>query len=276
MDPTPSTASPPSTPPTPSTDPAPGPREGLSGDPMWPMDLVRVLGHDVAVLDVGSGDRAVVLVHGIGVPSRCFGPLVRTLAATTRVIVLDLPGFGRSGRPPAALSIEEHAAVVEALVARSGLVRPVLVGHSTGAQVVTEVAARNPGLAQRVVLIGPVAESLAPSALREAWLLVRDARRETAGANRIMVGDWLRSGPRRHLGRVPTQPGHRLEDRMGDVAEQVLLVRGELDPVSPPAYLQRLAALARDAAVVEVADEGHLAMYRRPEVVAELCRRAPR
>lgn len=258
--------------------PTAGPaRPGVSAPGAGPLrctEVVDVLGHEVAVLDAGSGEQGVVLVHGIGVSCRYFGPLARSLAATTRVIALDLPGFGSSGRPPAALSIEEHAAVVEAVVARSGLVRPVLVGHSMGAQVVTEVAARNPGLAQRVVLVGPVAEPGARSALRQAWRLARDARHETAGANRIMLADWLRTGPRRYLETVPAMLGYRLEDRVGDVVEQILLVRGERDPVTPPDYLHRLAMAARDAAVVEVAGEGHIAMFRRPEVVAELCRRA--
>src|SRR5690554_522591 len=102
--------------------------------------LVRVGGHRIVLHEAGAGSETVVLIHGIGVSARYFGPLVRELARTHRVLAPDLPGFGRSPRPREVLSIEDHAAVLAVLVTdhlgggRAG--RPVLVGHSMGVQVV--------------------------------------------------------------------------------------------------------------------------------------------
>ena len=231
----------------------------------------RVHGYDVSVGDRGSGRHSVVLVHGIGVSRRYFGPLAKVLATDRRVVALDLPGFGTSPGPRQALSIEEHAAVVEQLIRESGLERPVLVGHSMGAQVVAEVAARNPGLAGRVVLIGPVVQPGSRSAVRQAWRLIRDVRFEPRDANAIMLTDWMRAGPRRYFATVPFMVDYPLEDRLAHVSVPVVLVRGEHDPVTPLDYLRHLAVRTPDATVVEVPGTGHIAMYTRPELVADLC-----
>lgn len=233
--------------------------------------LIRLGGYDVSVADTGPGSDPVVLVHGLGVSRRYFGPLQRVLAADRRVVAPDLPGFGRSPAPGAALSIEEHATVLEELLVRRGIERPVLIGHSLGAQVVTEVAARNPGLAARIVLIGPVVEPGTRSAVRQAWRLVRDTRFETVSTNAIMMTDWLRCGLPQYLATVPSMIAYRLEDRLAGVTAPVVLVRGEHDPVAPIDYLERLALRVAQADVVEVPHEGHVVMYRSPERVARLC-----
>ncbi|MCL3862924.1 alpha/beta fold hydrolase [Actinotalea sp. K2] len=253
----------------------------VSTDPLEPAAVAEhrrtghVGGHDVAYRERGSGPHGVVLVHGIGVSSRYFTPLARELAGAGRVLMPDLPGFGLSPRPQAPLSIAEHARVLGALVAASGLDRPVLVGHSMGTQVVTELAAQQPGLVDRLVLIGAVIEPAARSAARQAWRLVRDARHETFAANRLMVADWLRCGPRWYGATLPTMLEYPLVERLAEVQEPVVLVRGSRDPVTPAGFLHVLAGAARTATISEVPHEGHIAMYRSPGAVAALCRRVP-
>ena len=68
---------------------------------------------------------------------------------------LDLPGFGDAPEPREPLGMPESGELLAELLAAEGLDRPVLVGHSTGAQAVAETAARHPELVDRLVLIGP-------------------------------------------------------------------------------------------------------------------------
>jgi pimeloyl-ACP methyl ester carboxylesterase len=234
--------------------------------------VMRLGGHDVAVTSAGAGEESVVLVHGIGVSGRYFGPLVDVLARTTRVVVPDLPGFGTSPRPSRALGIDEHARVVIELVERCGLDRPVVLGHSMGAQVAAEVAVQRPGLVGGVVLAGPVVEPGARSVARQAWRLVSDYRLEALRANLITVADWLRCGPVYYGETLPSMMAYPLEDRIAEVLEPVVLLRGERDPVAPRPYLELLADRALAARIVVVPGEGHIAMYRRPELVAAVCR----
>lgn len=239
-------------------------------------------GHEVEVTLHPPGDAArpdVVLVHGIGVSGRYFRPLVDALARRARVVVPDLPGFGGSPRPDAPLTIAEHAAVVRALVAELGLVRPVLVGHSMGAQVVTEVAATaGPGNLSGVVLVGPVADPRAPTAAGQGLRLLRDVAHEPLRWSAVQVRESLRGGPSWFLATLPRMLEYPVAERLADVDAPVLLVRGVRDPVAPAAWLDDLAAAAPGADRLVVPRGGHLAQVngarRLADAVARLADRS--
>src|SRR3954469_1724640 len=52
----------------------------------------------ISTLQAGQGD-AVVAIHGLGATKASFLPTVAALAEGFRVIAMDLPGFGDSGKP---------------------------------------------------------------------------------------------------------------------------------------------------------------------------------
>lgn len=217
-------------------------------------------------------------MHGIGVSHRYLRPLAEALArAGCAVLAPDLPGFGSSPTPGHVLGVEEHADVVAGLLAAAATPdRPaVLVGHSMGAQVVTAVAAAHRALVRRVVLVGPVVEPGARGPLRQAARLLRDTWHEAAAANAVVLTDYARAGPRRYLATVPSMLVWRLEEHLGEVMAPVVLVRGARDPVASAAYVHGLAVRAREAVVVEVPGEGHVAMWRRPDVVVPWCLAEP-
>ncbi|MGZ6270161.1 MAG: alpha/beta fold hydrolase, partial [Candidatus Limnocylindrales bacterium] len=66
------------------------------------------------------------------------------------VTAVDLRGHGESDRPTVGYDFETVVADLAGLVERLGLDRPVLVGQSWGADVVLEVAVRQPGLARGI------------------------------------------------------------------------------------------------------------------------------
>lgn len=240
----------------------------------------RLGGHDVAYQvsgAAGPGGVDVVLVHGIGVSGRYFGPLVAALTRarpSTRVVVPDLPGFGGSPRPAQPLTIAEHAEVVRALVAELGLVRPVLLGHSMGAQVVVEAAAGadaggEPGGPGAVVLVGPVADPRASTAVGQGLRLLRDVAHEHPRWTAVQLREYLRCGPRWYAATLPHMLDHPIVDRLAEVAAPVLLVRGGRDPVAPAAWLRDLAAVAPDARTLVVGRGGHLAQVNGARQLAD-------
>lgn len=242
-----------------------------------PTPRLVLRGHEVAVRVTrppGDGEpghdapRDVVLVHGIGVSGRYFAPMVDALATRARVVVPDLPGFGGSPRPPAPLTIAEHAAVLRALVDALGLVRPVLVGHSMGAQVVTEAAA-GPGEVGGVVLVGPVTDPRAPTAAGQGLRLLRDVAHERPRWTAVQVREYLRCGPRWYLATLPHMLGYQLADRLADVRAPVLLVRGAHDPVAPAPWLADLTTAVPGAATLVVPRGGHLAQVNGAAELAD-------
>jgi pimeloyl-ACP methyl ester carboxylesterase len=224
-------------------------------------------GHAVACRTVGASAE-VVLVHGIGVSGRYFTRLARELGRSVGVLVLDLPGFGGSPRPAAPLSIAEHGRVVADVIARTAADRPVLVGHSMGAQVVAEAALARPEAVAGVVLVGPVVDPKARSGVRQAARLIRDVPYETPAATAMQVREWLRCGPRWYAATLPKMLDYPMASRVGDLRVPVVLARGEHDPVTPARFLGLLADRIPNVRTLEVPGAGHVAMFRRPEYVA--------
>ena len=75
------------------------------------------------------------------------------LSKTHRVIVLDLPGHGRSAPPQGgAFSMAQFARAVEAVRQAAGVDKAVLVGHSMGATVITRYAQEYPSRVVALVL----------------------------------------------------------------------------------------------------------------------------
>lgn len=94
----------------------------------------------------------VVLLHGLGGAAVNWALLAPELARTRRVLLLDLPGHGRSDTLPAAPGLGLFADRVGAFAERLGLLPADLVGHSLGGLVGLRLAERRPEAVRRLVL----------------------------------------------------------------------------------------------------------------------------
>ena len=90
----------------------------------------------------GSGDPAIVLIHGWSCDSGYWRSQIDALAAHYTVATLDLGGHGSSGRNRSDWSIPRYGGDVEAVVRQLPNPHLILVGHSMGGPVALEAAAR--------------------------------------------------------------------------------------------------------------------------------------
>jgi pimeloyl-ACP methyl ester carboxylesterase len=113
-------------------------------------------------LDETNEAAPVLLLHGLSSNAHYWDRLAKHLGGR-RLIALDQRGHGLTGRPPHAPPmptgfamdelIEDAALAIESL----DLARPVVAGHSWGATVALELAARRPRLISGLVFIdGPI------------------------------------------------------------------------------------------------------------------------
>jgi non-heme chloroperoxidase len=103
--------------------------------------LTREQGKQVYFEDYGSGDSAIVLVHGWGMGVRTWDyTLPRLVAAGHRVVLMDHRGCGQSSKDFADMGIQAIADDLVALVQELGLKQVVLNGWSLGGAVVVEAA----------------------------------------------------------------------------------------------------------------------------------------
>jgi pimeloyl-ACP methyl ester carboxylesterase len=99
----------------------------------------------------GSG-RPMILLHGGLGSGEMFGPILPTLAAEHRVIVVDLQGHGRTADIDRPLDLKLLADDIAALIDHLGLERPDLVGYSLGGGVAFWTAVKHPDKVGRLVM----------------------------------------------------------------------------------------------------------------------------
>ena len=140
-----------------------------------------VAGRRLHYLDVGSGERCFVLVHGMGGCWQHWLETIPALAEHGRVLAVDLPGFGRSEPSAAGTSLDGFADAAAELARQLAVGRVVLAGHSMGGPIAIRFAARHPDLAEAIVPVaGAVYQFSALLGLREVVRFAAQRPRETA------------------------------------------------------------------------------------------------
>jgi pyruvate dehydrogenase E2 component (dihydrolipoyllysine-residue acetyltransferase) len=109
---------------------------------------------EINLCDIGSGEEASLLVHGMGGRWQHWLPAIPSLAEHRRVVALDLPGFGRSPLPRDKVSLELFADCAAAVCRALGITRATFFGHSMGGPIGTRFCVRHPELADGLVFVG--------------------------------------------------------------------------------------------------------------------------
>ena len=130
---------------------------------------VQALDIETFYLEAGTGPPA-VLLHGLGATCASMLPTLAELARDHRVLAVDLPGFGDSGKPVQAYDPGFYSRWLAAFLDAVGVERAVLVGNSMGGRIAIEAALQTPDRVDRIALFAP---SLAFKRFREAAPVVR-------------------------------------------------------------------------------------------------------
>ena len=249
-----------------------------------------------------DGTRLAYRVHGDGDPVVCIpgGPSdslylgdLGGLSAHRRLIVLDLRGTGRSALPEDTSSYRCDRLVddVEALRGHLGLSRMDLLGHSAGANIATQYAARYPKNVSKLALIGPgtravgiavtgeTRRELVQRRKNEPWFpaasTALEAITEGAGSDweaiaPFFYGRWDAAAEKHYAAGRPTNEEavalfaadgafdpETTRAALAACEAPVLLLAGEFDVNSPPQSVAEFAALFPDATLVVQPGAGH-------------------
>ena len=101
-----------------------------------------------------GGQPALVLQHGFSDNGLCWAPVAQALAADHDVLMPDARGHGQSARMTPGERADRTADLAGVMRAL-GIRRAVLAGHSMGAHIVADLAARFPDLAAALILEEP-------------------------------------------------------------------------------------------------------------------------
>lgn len=250
-------------------------------------------------VNAGRGP-AVVLVHGLGGFAESWRSTIDALASRASVYALDLPGFGRSAKPPATYDLAYFAAALGSFLDVLGIGQAALVGHSLGGAIAATYALVHPARVERVALVGAVVPGapfrlsrayrvLAVPGLGEALALCACAPLYRAALARclhrpvredvdFLVGwsyaartAWVaRAAYLATLRRVRgdfEQRGPNYRRALRSLDQPVLLIHGRQDPVVPAEHCREVAAIIPRAAIRWVDACGHFPQIEHAQAV---------
>lgn len=245
--------------------------------------MARTRETDIAVARVHHGDvytrvstagrhgtRPFLLVPGIGVSSNYFARLAFHLNEFGPVVAVDLPGFGGVPHPRhRRLTIGDYADLVAQVIDEQGLDDPVLIGHSMGAQVVADLAARRP--LHDIVLISPVLNRHERTVPRAGFRFLQSSLHEPPRVAVMAVSAYLLCGVRWFSRVLPSMMRYRIEGVLPRISARTLVISGERDTLCPQSWSDEVTGLLPDAESWRIPGAAHSVMHANAEEVARLC-----
>ena len=253
------------------------------GADSWTAPLSGHRVHRYAFAGYGAGP-GILLLHGLGGSGISMAPLVPALVPLApRVVLLELPGHGRSPDPVnGPLSAREYGAVVIACakeMAREHGRKIVLIGNSLGGALALYAAHERPDLCEAVVGVNPAGAELSdeamsglPRAFEDAnagaaqmahllfhktpwpfWLVARDFARQWGTPTVQRILDDARAGNDRSLGL----------DVLTDIHVPVLILWGAQDRLLPLRSVEDFARI-EGARVAMLPGCGHVPQLEKP------------
>ena len=99
----------------------------------------------------------VVLIHGWASSGRMWASTMREALSEYRCFALDLPGHGRSDKPPKEwYSVPAFGHALAGFAQRVGVESPAIIGHSMGATIALQVVSSQSMAVRSLVLVNPV------------------------------------------------------------------------------------------------------------------------
>ncbi len=254
-------------------------------------------GITLGYVDVGPRNgRPVVLIHGFTDNAASWLPMAPYLDPRLRLIMVDLRGHGRSGRPECCYTRFDFAYDVRLLLDRLRIPAADLVGHSLGSIVAQTVAELWPDRIRRVVLISSTGSSAAGCAAPAGeppfdWAAFRGTvagLKQPLDPDSTFMNDWFASPgavdagflsrEKREAAAIPVRvwlavvdqsmTGTDLQATLPLLRAPVLLVWGGKDGIFGTLARCSLRRALPEATVEIFPDLGHNPFWEEPRAVA--------
>lgn len=218
------------------------------------------------------GAPPIVLVPGLGMSSLYLMPTAVQLADRFEVWSPELPGSGGSDRPERALDIPELADALAGFLATVGLGPVPLLANSLGCQVLVDLAARHPERVACLVLVGPTFDPRKRSPADQAGRLLLDGLRENPSLVPVAMFDYLRTGVRRFWQTFEYALADPVHEKLPEVRQPVLVVRGGRDPIVSQRWAEEVVRLLPRGELAVIPRAPHGANYSSARELARVVR----
>ncbi len=248
---------------------------------------VRVRGFEMAYDDTGGNRTPLLLIHGYPLDRTLWAAQRAALADRARVIAPDLRGFGESGLPTGAMTMDEYADDLRALLDALGVKNAVVGGLSMGGYIAFAFYRKYAHRVRALVLADTRPQPDSPEAKkgRDENAAVARAQGAAAIAERMLPKmltpktlaetPALAQAVRAMLARQPVDgivaALAALRDRpdstptLAQITVPTLVVVGAEDTLTPPKDAEAMQQAVKGAHLVSIPNAAHLSNYEQPE-----------
>lgn len=261
----------------------------------------------VAYIDAGSGDKTLILVHGLASNAGFWREVIPQLKKDFRLIVVDLPGYGKSQKGELPIGMQYYADVVAGLIDELNLRNVSYVGHSMGGQIGITLALSHPDKIDNLILAAPAGiepfdrgagDWLSSVITHEGVVKTNEEniRRNLSGnfyrwndRHEWMVEERVRMAKAYDIydfahavdKSVDAMLNEPTTDRLGDIKHRTLIVYGKYDNLIPNPYLNPgktvdVMKMGHDmipnSTLVEIDRCGHMLILEKPKEFSDAVR----
>ncbi len=234
----------------------------------------------------GSGGLPIVFLHPWSTNGYIWYYQLFHFARSRTSLTLDHRGHGRSDKPPAGYSIQEHAADTAAAMQAAGIDKAMVVGNSIGGMIAMQLCLDHPERVAGLLILSSgtaLSESMPREAL-EAMMRDRDAtfsqllegtlsarsKRERPEILDLMKSQFQIEAnfPRHVFDSAARDPNGvfnwNIKARLGEIRRPTLVIAGEEDNATPVAANKLLADNIPGARLNVIKEVGHFYQLERP------------
>lgn len=231
---------------------------------------INIRNININYIQYGSGSD-VVLLHGWGQNIAMMKPIGHRLQKNHRITILDFPGFGESEEPKTALTVYDYCEILEELLKKLKVKKPVIMGHSFGGRIAIIYASRNE--VEKVVLFGSpcIRKEVKPS----LKLRMLKSLKKIPGINK------LEGFAKNHMGSRDYKNASEImkkilvnvvNEDLSECAKKInvptLLIWGDRDTEAPVEDAKELEKIIPDAGLIVLPNSTHYAYLENlPQVI---------
>lgn len=255
----------------------------------------------IAYIDEGSGDKTLLMVHGLASNAGFWRYNIDAFAREFRVIVVDLPGYGKSDKGDYPYGMNFYAKELVNLIDELSLENVVYLGHSMGGQIGITLALNYPDEIEQLILAAPAGiEKFDPG--EGEWLVNAFSIESTVKATEPQIranlsinfyrwsSEWewmveervrmakdkpeMREFAFTVMQSIEAMIDEPTADFLTDLTIPTTIIYGKYDGLIPNRYLnpgfpsavfERGDMLIPNSTLIEIDEAGHMIMIEKPE-----------
>ena len=246
----------------------------------------------LSYIKCGSGP-AIVLVHGVGLCAEAWLHQTEALSASHTVYAVDMPGHGQSNLlAKESADLTEYVDVIAQWIDQEIKEAVIMMGHSMGAMITMQFAARYPRLCRGAVALNLVyrrsddarnsvqerAQSMLnnPDIDRVSLPVLRWFGEAPKGFEKEMsalCATWLNDAPALGYAKaydIFSRNDGPLDEELSNLNVPIAFITGDMDNNSSPEMSQKMAAITPQGMAHVIANSRHMVQLTHPNEVNPL------